>query len=188
MADRNGKQGKARRWAKRIGGALLSLLLMAAVYLAAVLLQSPDETNRPRTAEESAPAVTRMQSAAMDDPAALAGLFGCPLPVVPGRNCRGQAGNSTYDGSTARMACLLYDNAAVYAVQPAAAAPLLLRERMEVSARGDLAVLGLPALLAESGQEACLYFSNEAAAYALYVPAGGTEALLSLARQLAWTP
>ena len=176
MADRNGKQGKARRWAKRIGGALLSLLLMAAVYLAAVLLQSPDETNRPRTAEESDPAVTRMQSAAMDDPAALAGLFGCPLPVV------------TYDGSTARMACLLYDDAAVYAVQPAAAAPLLLRERMEVSARGDLAVLGLPALLAESGQEACLYFSNESAAYALYVPAGGTEALLSLARQLAWTP
>ncbi|MBO4926032.1 MAG: hypothetical protein J5472_06100 [Clostridia bacterium] len=188
MADKNGKQGKLSRWAKRIGGALLSLLLMAAVCLAAVLLQSPEETKAPQTAEESAPAVTRMQSAAMDDPAALAGLFGCPLPALPGQSCRGQAGNSAYDGSTARVACLIYDDAAVYAVQPAAAAPLLLRERMEVSVRGDLTVLGLPALLAESGQEACLYFSNETAAYAFYTPAAGTEALLSLARQLAWTP
>ena len=188
MADGREKQNKGHRLVKRVGAALLSLLLMGAVYLAAVLLQSPQETKAAQTAEESAPTVTRMQSAAMDDPAELADMFGCPLPMLPSRTCRGQAGNSTYDGSNARLAYLLYDDFAVYAVQPAAAAPLLLRPRMEVSARNDLTVLGLPAMLCESGGEACLYFSNENAAYAVCVSSGGTEALLSLVQQLTWTP
>ena len=44
MADGREKQSKGHRLIRRAGAALLSLLLMGAAYLAAVLLQSPQET------------------------------------------------------------------------------------------------------------------------------------------------
>ena len=170
---------------RALGGFVLALLTAGAVYAAAVLLQPPEESPAADTAP--APTVTRMQSAHMEDAAALARLFEAPLPALPGFACQGEAGNSRWDGAAARFAVLTYEGFSVSAVQPAAAAPLLLRAGLEVSAESGLTVLGLPAMLCAKDGQKCLYFANEAAAYALYAPNAETEEFLSLAERLAWT-
>lgn len=181
------KPRKNHRLLGALGRILLALLLMAAVYLAAVLLEAPGEEKDSFVVQEDAPAVTRMQSAVMDDAAALAQMFGAPLPSLPGLTPRGEAGNSEYDGSPARVATLKYEGLTVSAVQPAAAAPLLRRGELEVSFQSSLTVLGLPAMLAEKEEQRCLYFSSEGAAYAVYSPNASQEDFLSLIALLQWT-
>ena len=72
------------------------------------------------------------------------------------------------------------------AVQPATAAPLLLHGDLDVELRSDLTVLNLPAVLASRGNARCLYFSDEAAAYALYAPDAAEDVFLSLIPRLSW--
>lgn len=190
MAEKreNGKAKKPHRLARFLGGLTLALLVMAAVYLAAVLLQSPEENLGAVGTEAPGPEVSRMQSAAMEDPQALSRLFEASLPVLPGYACRGEAGNESWDGKTARIATLAYEGFTVTAVQPASAAPLLLRPDLETSLQSGITVLGLPAMLAERETQKCLYFSNETAAYALYAPNAESEDFFALAQRLQWTP
>ena len=181
------KKGRIGKFFGAVGSVALVLILVAVIYLAAVLLASPG-TDRESSwiVEEDPVPVTRMQSASTQDARELARLFGAPLPVLPGFTPAGEAGNATHDGEAARVATLRYEGLTITAVRPASAAPLLLRGEMDVQLRSDLTVLSLPAVLADRGRAHCLYFSDETAAYSLYAPQAEEEEFLSLLSRLSW--
>lgn len=181
------KQGKGKRVFKTVFAVIGSALLMGAVYLAAVLIQSPaDGLAGSFVVEDEEEIVTRMQPAQIDDAQSLASSFGAPLPVVPSLLIRGQAGNTTHDGQNVRVATLQYEGLVVTAVRPASAAPLLLRGELSVSLKSDLTVLNHPAVLASRGGAHCVYFSNESAAYSIYTPQADEEAFLEVLKRLTW--
>ena len=183
MAEKRG----IKRVLARMGTALLALTAGVLVYLAAVLLQSPAQHGQDAFIVEEAPqAVTRMQSATMMDASALARMFESRLPVLNGLTPEGKAVNTSYDGGVARLVTLRYNGVTLAAVQPAAAAPLLLHGELDVQLRSDLTVLGLPAVLASKGSAHCLYFSDEAASYTVYAPEADEKTFLSLIPRLSW--
>ena len=181
------KQGKGKRFFKSVIAVIGSVLLMGAVYLASVLIQSPvDGMTGSFVVEDQEETVTRMQPAQIDDAQSLASLFGAPLPVVPSLLIRGQAGNTTHDGQDVRVATLQYEGLAITAVRPASAAPLLLRGELSVSLKSELTVLNHPAVLASRGGARCVYFSNESAAYSIYTPQADENAFLEVLQRLTW--
>ena len=163
------------------------LLLMAVAYVAAVLLQSPDEQANRLAFPSEREDVPRMQPAAMSSPQALSELFGAPLLSLPGYAMTGEGTNADYEGTNARIATLRYSGVTISAVRPAAAAPLLLRGELSVNLRGDLSVLNLPAMLAEKGNARCVYFSSTDAAYSVYAPQAGEEDFFAMLEKLQWT-
>ena len=186
MAEKQ-RKGKVRRFLGRLFSALLLLILIAAVYVAAILIQSPGSGGGDSfVVVEDPEDVDRMQAASMSDIPTLSRMFGAPLPAVPGVTPAGESGNMTWDGRNARFVALRYDGLTIAAVRPAAAAQLLRREGLSVSLRGDLTVLGLPAMLAGKDGAHCVYFSNESAAYAVYAPNATEEAFLAVLEKLTW--
>lgn len=179
--------GKWKRFFSRLGGAALALIAAGLVFLAAVLLQSPGDSQKAASvpAAEQAP-VTRMQAAQMDDVSALARMFESRLPALPGWTPHGRGENALHDGAPARLVTLTYNGVILSAVRPASAAPLLLHGELDVALRSDLTVLNLPAVLAQKGRAHCLYFSDESAAYAVYAPDAEEEAFLAVIPRLAW--
>lgn len=181
------KETEARGFFRLILRALLGLLGMAAFFVAAVLLKAPgDSFGESYVVVEDPVPVTRMQSASMNDPKGLAQLFGAPLPALPGYAVSGEGGNATHDGQVARVAALYYEGLIISAVQPASAAPLLLRDELDVALLGDLAVLGQPAALARKGDAYCVYFSTPAAAYSVYAPHAEREDFYAALGRLSW--
>lgn len=163
-------------------------LLMALVYVSAILLQSPlDQMNESYVVQEEPEPVTRMQPAAMNDARALAGLFGAPLPYLPGYAMNGQGENARYEGANARVATLQYSGLTITAVRPAAAAPLLLIDGLSVSLRSDVTVLNLPALMAAKDTAVCVYFSGTDAAYRIYAPHTEEAPFFAILGELKWT-
>lgn len=181
MAQRNGRKHSLPA---ALGRGLVFLLLAALVYVGVVLLDSPEAAQDDNWAVLDDAPVTPLQAAASSDVRLLSSLFGAPLPALNASTPQGEARNTTHDGQMVRMITLQYENAAVQAVRPAAAAPLLLRPGLSLSLRSDITVLRLPAVLASRGNEFCLYFSDDAAAYSFYATAASTEAFLQLAEQL----
>ena len=163
-----------------------TVLLMAIVYVAAILLQMPEDQNSGLMSAEQEP-LTRMQPAAMNDAQALSELFGAPLLHLPGYVMRGEGTNANFEGTVARVVTLQYSGVTITAVRPAAAAPLLLHGELSVSLRGDLSILHLPALLAEKGDARCVYLTDAEAAYAIYAPQATEEDFFSVLEKLTWT-
>lgn len=187
MAEIAVKSKKEHKILKRVLAGLFSLFLMALVYVAAVLLQSPADNREGSFVVEDEPeAVTRMQAAAMNDAAALSRLFGAPLPALPSLTPNGQGENAAHDGQTVRKATLTYDGLVITAVRPASAAPLLLLSGLSVSLKSDLTVLNLPAVLCGRGSQRCVYMSNESAAYSIYAPNCSEDDFLALLERLVW--
>ena len=164
-----------------------ALLFMAVIYVSAILLQTPEDENAERFASAAQESVPPMQSASMNDADALAQLFGAPLPYLPGYAMAGQGTNANYEGANARLVTMEYSGVTISAVRPAAAAPLLLRGELSVSLKSDLAVLRLPAVLAQKGSARCVYLSGADAAYSVYAPQAGEEDFLSMLEKLQWT-
>lgn len=179
-------KGSVKRLLSGLGGVILALVAAAAIYLAAVLLQSPGEKPETAAADKPRSTVARMQAAAMDDAGAMARMFENRLPAIPNMTPKGRGVNTTHDGETARLVTLNYNGVVISAVQPASAAPLLLHGELDVSLRGDLNILNLPAVLAQKGRSHCLYFSDEAASYAVYAPDAEESDFLNLAAHLTW--
>ncbi len=187
MPEKRGK-GLGKRILKAVFAVIGVLLVMAAVYLAAVMLQTPaDGAKGSFVVEDEAENVTRMQPAQINDAQSLAAQFGAPLPVVPSLLIRGQAGNTTHDGQNVRVVSLEYEGLVVTAVRPASAAPLLLRSELSVSLMSDLTVLNHPAVLATRGGAKCVYFTGESAAYSVYTPQAEEEAFLEVLKHMTWT-
>ena len=185
MAEATGK-GKLRRVLGRAGLGLLSLVLMAAVYVGAVLIHSPESEEGSFVVQEEPEAVTRLQAASSDDPAALARLFGARLPVVPGLPMTGETRNASHDGQAARMAILRYNGATLSAVRPASAAPLLMRPEMSVELRSGIEVQNLPVMLCGRNDAWSAYFADETAAYEIYAPQASREDFLALLDRIEW--
>lgn len=181
------QKSKFGKLVRRLLVIALVFLLMSLIYVGAVLLQLPGNADEGSfvVEEENAP-ITRMQAAQMNDAQALAGLFGAPLPMLPGVTPEGQGGNATHDGANVRVAALRYEGLTVTAVRPASAAPLLLHGDLSVSLRSDLTVLNLPAVLANKGDRQCVYLTGENAAYSIYAPQATEEEFLSVLRRLVW--
>ena len=178
--------GKFRRALAHAGLTLLSLALMAAVYVAAVLVHSPEAEEPSFVVREEQEAVTRLQAASTSDVAALARVFGSRLPAVPDAAMNGEASNASHDGQIARLAVLRYNGLTISAVRPAAAAPLLLHGELSVELRSGLDVQNLPVMLASREDAFCAYFADETAAYAVYAPHASREDFLSLLERIAW--
>lgn len=172
---------KEHKGLKRALFCVTFLLLMGAIFVFAVMMQSPGDSMEGSfvVMDEEEP-LTRMQPASSTDVHALAQLFGAPLAALTGYAPAGQAFNTTHDGQLVRVVTLQYPNAVITAVRPASAAPLLLRADMSVSLRGDLTALNLPAVEADKGNALCLYFSNESAAYSVYAVNTTAEEIVSL--------
>ena len=185
MAEATGK-GKLRRILGRAGLGLLSLVLMAAVYVGAVLIHSPESEEGSFVVQEEPEAVTRLQASSSDDPAALARLFGARLPVVPGLPMTGETRNASHDGQAARMAILRYNGATLSAVRPASAAPLLMRPEMSVELRSGIDVQNLPVMLCGRNDAWSAYFADETAAYEIYAPQASREDFLALLDRIEW--
>ncbi len=188
-AERSGNNARSggRRLLSGILTTFCTLLLMAFLYCAAVLLQGPAEQREGSFVVQDEPqAVTRMQAASTGDPDALAALFGAPLPVLRGASVEGEGSNALLDGQTARVAALRFPGFTVTAVRPAAAAPLLLRKGLSVSLKTDVTVLNMPAILAARGTEYCVYMTGEDAAYAVYAPGLDEASFLALLDRLTW--
>ncbi len=160
-----------------------ALVLMAIIYVGVVLLDRPDadEQGMYAVTEEE---ITPLQAAQFTDPSLLAQSFGVEIPCLRGYPMRGTARNAQYDGKTARMVTLEYDGLVITAVRPSSAASLLLHDGLSLSTRGDLAVLGIPATLAQKGDEKCFYLVTSAAAYAVYAPAMSDSDFFSVASRL----
>ncbi len=186
MPEKQGN-GKGKGILKSIFAVLGAVLLMGAVYLAAVLVQSPtDGMAGSFVVDEGEEIVTRMQPAQSDDARALSALFGAPLPMLAGFAPIGQAGNTTHDGQNVRVATLQYEGLMITAVRPASAAPLLLRGELSVSMTNELTVLNHPAMLASRGGAHCVYFSNESAAYSIYTKQADEADFLAVLKRMAW--
>lgn len=180
MAEKQEKSS-IRRLLAGLASLVLVLILIAVIYLAAVLLEIPGaEPEESWVVEEEAQPLTRMQAANMHDAQALAQLFGAPLPALSGYSPAGEGRNTTHDGHLARQVTLQYDGFMVTAVRPASAAPLLLRPELSISLRSDLTVMNLPAVLASREGAYCAYFSCDTAAYSIYAPAAQEEDFLNL--------
>ena len=186
MAEQT-KKGKLRGALGVLWRGLLILAAMAAAYTLAVVLHMPTQVQSEDyvVVEDPVP-VTPMQPASMNDPQGLARLFEAPIPALPGYAVSGEGGNTAHDGETARVAVLRYEGLTIMAVQPASAAPLLLREELNVSLRGDVTVLGLPAVMAERDGAFCVYFSNSWAAYSVYASQADEASFFAALEKLSW--
>ena len=164
---------------------ILALLLMAVIYVAAVLLDSPEKSQQNAwVVEEDEKAVTPLQAASTSDVRALSQMLGAPLPALPNHTPVGEARNTAHDGKNVRQVTLSYGGLIITAVRPASAAPLLLRNELSIQSRSDLTVMNLPATLASQHDRHCLYFASEFAAYSIYTPSATEEEFLSIIRQI----
>lgn len=163
---------------------LLALLLIAVIYLAAVLLHAPENLEQNAWVVEEEEHITPLQAASSSDVRALAQMLGAPLPHLASHTPTGEARNARHDGQTVRQVTLSYPGLTITAVRPASAAPLLLRNELVIQSNSALTVMNLPAILASKESSHCLYFSSEFAAYSIYAPNSTEEEFLSVIRQI----
>jgi hypothetical protein len=176
---------KAKRALEFLFGTLGVLLVAAVFVVLAVMAEKPaaDKQVEAFAVTDEEP-LLNIPATDTDDVSALSHVFGEKLAVFPDAAVRGAVRNASYQGATARVATLAYENAVVTCVRPAAAAPLLLRDDLDVSVRTDLSILSMPAAYAEHGNARCLYFSGDGAAYSLYAPDLSQEDFFTLAAAL----
>jgi len=183
--EKNKFSRKIRGFFSGLTSLFLALILMAVIYAAAVLLDSPEKNQQNAwVVEEEETAVTPLQAATSSDARVLAQMLGAPLPQLTGHTPSGEARNTSHDGKTVRQITLSYPGLVITAVRPASAAPLLLRKDLTIQSRSDLTVMNLPAVWASKDSSHCLYFSSEFAAYSIYAPNAAEEEFLSVISQI----
>ncbi|MBQ4076014.1 MAG: hypothetical protein IJD39_12545, partial [Clostridia bacterium] len=89
MAQQNEKNSLLMRIKRLFSGLtslILALILVAVIYVAAVLLHAPEgHEQNAWVVEEEENAVTPLQAASSSDVQSLARLFGAPLPAYSGQ-------------------------------------------------------------------------------------------------------
>ncbi len=172
---------------KRFGLLILAFLLVATFYLFAIMIEKPAADKQGQFAVVDDTPVTRIQASSSTDIRTLARLFGAPLPGLSGQSVAGEARNASYNGQAALQFTLNYPGGIVLtAVRPVDAAPLLLRSNMSVVAQSGWSALSLPAMLAQDDDALCLYFSDEQAAFSLYVPGVNADGLVTVKNMLSY--
>lgn len=136
---------------RKIVSFLMALLLMAAFYVFAVMMESPDSQREALLHDSAATpkpeAIADMQPLTSQDAAALASAFGASLPLPEGFVTGSvQAGN--HQGQVTRLVSLTGSMARVSGVRPASAIASLV-PRDAAFSRTDKALLGAYLLTAQ---------------------------------------
>lgn len=177
----------------RLLGALILFFLCAAFFcLIALLIVKPGAKDSP----VSAPSV----QAEFPDPVpplvsgnaqALSRAFSHPLPFFSGYSFEGEVRTVPFEGNSALMATLSYPSFTVVCVQPALAAPLLLRDSLTpasvtVDNQSGFSILSMPAVYMKGGHTHYFFFSDDSAAYAVYTDQADLSSLVTFASSLRW--
>lgn len=158
---------------RRILAVLLSLAVMAAFYVFAVMMEDEESkrTEEFLVSDEKEP-LTRAEDFQGADANELARVFGAALPVPEGL-AQGLVQTGTYHGYTTRLITLQGSLSQVRGIRPASAAPGLM-PKDAVFLAGEQALLGYP-LLEAQGENGTVYsLITEEAAY-LILPATPPE-------------
>ena len=178
-----GKPQKAAGRALRIGAAVLTVILCAALYFGMILLDR-DEAAETETAESTA-AKTPLQPGQYESIADLRTQVDFPL-IALNEACIARAENAQWQGIKAHLITMNFASGVVIsAVSPREAAPLIKRDGFELAGNTDLKVIGMDASLAVGPSGACLYFSSGSAAYCLYGEGMSAETVAAIGAGLA---
>ena len=174
---------------KKILAFLVFLVILGVFCLYAVISIRPSESGSTRLMEAEEPDVVLTTRSA--DLPQLSRLFDHAFPVLPDAGVYGAVSTERLEGKNARLLVLDYAKMSISCVWPATAAPLLLKPELTVMSlytedRYRFSVLSMPAVYAEKGNERCLYFSDESAAYRLYTNTMPRDEFLNAAQRLAW--
>lgn len=174
---------------KKIFSFLIALLLIGIYGLYTILAVRPsDSAPIILTETEEIPYVHAEESA---DYSTLSRLFDHPFPLLPRAAFIGSIRTTRYDDRNARVLVLQYSQLTLTCVQPASAAPMLLRDGLIVKSlwsdqQRRYSILSMPVVYAENGSARCIYFSDESAAYSLYTPSLPLNEFLAAAGSLKW--
>ncbi len=164
------------------------LVLCAAVGLGAVMLHSWTEPGAEKALnaedfEVEGGQRERVVAGESSDLTYLRTRAGYPLPYFDGQMFMGEIRNAAYDGKNVCLVTMTYRSGLVItAAAPREAAPLLLREGMEVltGRTWEISLAGnvkMPGLMCRGNSGACLYFETDGAAYSVFAPGMGAEEL-----------
>jgi hypothetical protein len=158
---------------RRILAALLSLIVMAAFYVFAVMMEDEESkrTGEFLVAEERKP-LTRMEDLKSADAVELARAFGAAIPLPEGLS-DGLVQSGTYHGYPTRLVTLQGTLAQVRGIRPASAAPGLMPRDAVFLASGQ-ALLGYPLLAAQGANGVMYSLLTEEAAFLIF-PAAPPE-------------
>ncbi len=151
------------RLLRRVLAFLLSILVMAAFYLVAVMMENEETRRSDRfLVEAAAVPLHRMEAVESADGRQLARAFGAALPLPEGLSS-GRVEAGAYHGYVTRTVSAEGSAARVTGIRPASAAPGILPPEA-VFAATDKALMGFPLLHAqEGGQEVYALVTGEAA-------------------------
>lgn len=159
-----------------------ALILFAVFYVITVVLAGQDLTACAPGDREITGMTEKIGERSFSDLNAMRYALGAAVPVAADQAITGmRAWDDTYAGAPVWRARIDYGNGAVMnIVRPVPAAPLLQISGLKLDAAQTYSVCNLEARLCEGRDGCCLYFADENAAYALYMP-GDREILCSFA-------
>ena len=180
-----------KKGGKLLGILILFVLTAAFVILISLLIVKPGTKDAPAAAAVQADFPDPVSPLSTGNAQALARAFSHPLPALPSQSFQGEIRSVPFEGKNALMVTLQYPAFTLTCVQPALAAPLLLKEGLTpTSVRIDntdgFSVLSMPAIYLKSDTAHCFYFSDESAAYALYTDQTDLSTLVYFASALRW--
>jgi len=154
---------------RRIGAAVLALLVMAVFYVFAVMQEDEDtkRTDAFLVREQEAP-ISRAAPFASQDPRALAQAFGAAFPLPDGP-ITGEVTSFTHHGYTALRILVQSQTALVEGVRPKSAASSLLPGGLRFSA-SERALFGYAITAAESEGARYLALQTDKAAFIVTLP------------------
>ncbi|MBQ8136336.1 MAG: hypothetical protein IJ174_02790 [Clostridia bacterium] len=185
-------KGKFRRALKTLALVLAAAVFAGALYLFGAALHAFGGGGGGETAEAYAvrdeEAVAPIIAGETGDIAQLREMAGFPLLYLANQRFFGEAANASYGGSIAKLITMRYQMGIVItAVAPARAAPLLKRSGLTLSSEAKTLNLQgnrRAAVCAEDGgKAACLYFTTDDAAYAIYAQGLSGDQLTALCNE-----
>lgn len=153
---------------RRLLAILMSLALMAAFYVFAVMMEDEESKRSDEFLVQADEAqLEKAEAFQSADARALAQAFGVPLPMPEGL-INGSVRSGSYHGYTTRLIALEGAAARVTGIRPASAAPGILPGEMVFTA-SDKALLGYELLAAKRGDEVFYTLLTQDAAF-LIIP------------------
>lgn len=166
---------------KRIFSALGMGFLLAVFYLLLSLGGRQEKAPVQQIPASPLPSIGSVSSASLPD---LAAVFGAQVPFVS------LSGSGAVQDAQAGARLLTWQEDSgltITAVQPASQAQLLRYDTLTPDSAYRWSIQEQTALVAHDGSSACAYYATQDAAYALYLPNGGVQALESLMTHLSFT-
>lgn len=159
---------------KKLFSVLFSLMLLAAFYVYAVLMEDESAHESPKwMVEEVKPPLTPMDMLVASDSAQLARAMGAAVPLAKAQTT-GKVESSSYHGYTVRILSAQSGKLSVRGVRPLSAAPLIRSNNVRYLSSNE-ALLGYPVMIARHSGTVYYYLTTEDAAFEISVPASSTD-------------